>query len=191
MHVMDYEGLRKLLIGAMEDAGLLVRADEVLYVNELARVCELFIQRPLDHESTWAKVGFEWRAENQATAQYVEDLVEHTGSPAPFDNRVMLHAAFHLHFDDINVDSDVIREVTDSVLVHARRLFGDDGAVVAELRMLSASARIECLRYEVDVEAPGDGPIEWWHTWGAMCASLLTQFDEIHAELYTRFGPTS
>lgn len=73
MHVMDYEGLRKLLIRSLEDAGLLVKADEVLYMGELARVCEVFIQRPLDYEATWAKVAFEWRPENQATVNSVAD----------------------------------------------------------------------------------------------------------------------
>lgn len=188
MHAMDYNGLRKLLIGTMEDAGLLVKADEILYLNDLTRICELFIQRPLDYEATWAKVGFEWRAEHQAALGYAEEAPELVVHGI---HQVVLHAAFHLHFDELEVDSGVIHEVTDAVLAHARRLFGESGAMVAELRMLSSSARIECLRYEVDVEVPGDGAVEWWHTWGALCASLLTHFDEIHAELSSRFGPTT
>ena len=48
MRVLDYEGLRRLLIRSLEDAGLLVKVDEVLYVNELASVCELIIHRHLD-----------------------------------------------------------------------------------------------------------------------------------------------
>lgn len=189
MHVMDYEGLRKLLIRTMEDAGLVVKVDEVLYINELARVCELFIQRPLDYDATWAKVAFEWRAENQATVNSVEDGAQ---AAFPGSERVILHAAFHLHFDDLEIDSEVIHEVTDAILSHATRLFGEAGAMVAELRMLSSTARIECLRYEVDVEAPHYGAgIEWWHTWGAMCANLLSHFDEIHAELYSRYGPSA
>lgn len=186
MHVMDYEGLRKLLIRSLEDAGLLVKADEVLYMGELARVCEVFIQRPLDYEATWAKVAFEWRPENQATVNSVADGIH------AVPEGVILHAAFHLHFDDLEVDSEVIREVTDAILSHATRLFGEAGAIVAELRMVSSTARIECLRYEVDVEAPHHGGnFEWWHTWGAMCASLLSHFDEIHAELYSRYGPSA
>ena len=187
MRVLDYEGLRRLLIRSLEDAGLLVKVDEVLYVNELARVCEVFIQRPLDYAATRAKEAFEWRPENQATVNSVED-----GGQTAAPEGVILHAAFHLHFDDLEVDSDVIREVTDSILSHATRLFGDSGAMVAELRMVSTGARIECLRYEVDVEAPhGGASVEWWHTWGAMCASLLNHFDDIHAELYSRYGPTA
>lgn len=192
MHVTDYEGLRKLLIGTMTDAGLLVKTDEVLYLNELTRICELFIQRPIDRESTWAKVGFEWRAENQAALTFAHetDLIE-AATHGLVDSRIMLHAAFHLHFDGLEVGADVIHEVTEALLGHARRYFGNDGSIVAELRLQSTQASIECLRYEIDVEAPTAGSLEWWQTWGAVCAGMLTQFDAIHEELYTRYGPTA
>lgn len=194
MHVLEYEGLRSLLIAAMEDAGLLVKADEVLYMNELARSCELFIQRALDVEGTWAKFGFEWRAENQATTSYAHEMADTPVAgmmSSQIDNRVLLHAAFHLHFDDLEVDTDVIREVAEVIQAHASVYFGSEGGVVAEVRLLPASARIECLRFEVGLESPGDASLEWWTEWGTICASILAQFDAIHAELYARFGPAS
>lgn len=188
MRYLEYEDLRRLLVECMEDAGLFVKVDEVLYLGELTRVCELFVQRSEDEEGTWAKIGFEWRAENQAAAQFIEEVAAQAPD-LPYAPHIMLHAAFHLHFDDLNVDADVIREVTDRFLAQARHLFGDSGAMVAELRMHSSAARIDCLRYEIDIDAPVDETLEWWQTLGNMCASLLAHLDAIHAELYSRYGP--
>lgn len=194
MDVMDYDGLRNLMVEAMEDAGLLVKADEVLYMTELVRTCELFVQRPLDVEGTWAKFGFEWRAENQATSAYALGLAHmpYTDSPLPeIDNRVILHVAFHLHFDDLDVGTDVIREVAEVIQSYAHDHFGGEGGVITEVRLLPTSARVECLRFEATLESPSGAQANWWREWGQIYASMLSHFDEIHAELYARFGPSA
>lgn len=191
MQVTDYESLRSLLTRAMEEAGLLVKTDEVLYLNELTRACELFVQRPADRETTWAKVGFEWRAEDQAAVMQAQDAEEgeaEDGKYVPYEPQITIHAAFHLHFDGLDVDAAVIHEVTEAITGHAARFFGAEGSIVAELRLEATSARIDCLRYEIDIEPPADAGPDWWRMLGTVCAQMLLQFDTIHDELYTRFG---
>lgn len=194
MHRFDYDYLRNLLIEAMEDAGLFVKADEVLYLSELTRSFELFIQRSVNGEGTWAKVGFEWRADNQTAAFSAQETSHFAAgdlaAPSP-ERYVTVHAAFHLHFDGLSIGPDVISEVSEAIQMHAQHIFDGHGSVVAEVRLLPTEARLECLRYEVMLDSPIDADLAWWQNWGDLCAAMLERFDEIHAELYSRFGPAA
>lgn len=192
MYILNYEDFRDHLVDAMMLAGLRARTDEVLYLTDMTRGCEIHVSTDDNAEEPWGKLAFEWTSENQALSQRAHARFE-SGNRCLEDldlvgNKVGMHAAFHLHFDGLRVGSDVIRDVTEIIRTHAEGEFGPDGDVVAEVRLTAEYAGVECLRFEVHAECPLVSTEPWWDEWGEVFATMLAKFEEIYGRLETEFG---
>lgn len=196
MYILSYEELLQHMQEGMVDRGMRVRKDEVLYLNDMARGCEFLIQlsEKAGHEDgPWGKLMIEWVPENEV---FTAQLDEHDPGEAflqpnsLFDERgaqVMLHAAFHLHFDSFPIGIGRIHQITEILRSHAEEYFGGDGDVVAEVRMTVAEAALACLRYEVNAGAMIITPEPWWKEWAEIFRGMLEGLRKIYEQLATEF----
>jgi len=193
MQLLDYAGFRDRLAQAFSSAGKFqVRLDEVVYLSDGSRGCEILVYPDGQKDGVWGKLGFEWVAENQAFYEEAEHAMhERNGEPPPLDREaaeVNMHAAFHLHFDEFDVTADVIRDVAETMKARAEEYFSDEGGVVAEVRLTSDAAKLECLRFEVNATGAAWADEPWWERWGAVFAGMLEHLERIHGDLQEEFG---
>lgn len=196
MRRLNYEGLMRRIQMAMARRGLRVRREEVLYLSDLARVCEFLIQFPHEarDERPWGKLVVEWSAENEATAAWLREAgggpglsLEGTDEPGA---HLSLHAAFHLHFDALPIGIERVHLITEKLRNLSAAYFEGEGEVVAEVRLAEAEAALACLRYEVNSSVPLAPAEEWWHAWAELFYGMLLQLNAIYGQIETEFqGP--
>lgn len=195
MYRLNYEGLMRRLQAAMTRRGLRARREEVLYMSDLARVCEFLIQFPHrgSDERPWGKLIVEWTPENEALANRLREVppgAEPLPDEADRGVQISLHAAFHLHFDTLPISIGRVHAITEKLRSLANAYFGGEGDVVAEVRLAETEASLACLRYEVNADAPLVTAEEWWHTWAELFYGMLLQLNAIYGELEAEFqGP--
>lgn len=191
MHVLDYAAFRDALVDAVTAKGLHASVDEMVFLGTSSRGCEVLIHHFEEPGEVWGKVSFEWVAANQALFEELSDQgtdpYDVLASMDP-DAEVMMNAAFHLHFGNLSVATETMREVAEEIKRHAESYFGDEGGVVAEVSMTSADARLECLRFEVNTSAPLVSEEPWWEQMADVCLSMLDKLQEIHGRLKSEFG---
>lgn len=196
MYILSYDGLLQRIQEGMVSRRLRVRKDEVLYLSDMARGCELLIQLPEKtgpDDAPWGKLVIEWVPENEVFTSRMQDndpddpfLQQNSW----FDERgaqVMLHAAFHLHFDSFPIGIERIHQITEVLRTHAEEYFGGDGDVVAEVRMTVAEAALACLRYEVNAGAMVITPEPWWEEWVDIFVGMLEGLRKIYDQLAAEF----
>lgn len=191
MHVLDYGAFRDALVDALSARGLQSSVDEAIFLGTNSRGCEVLIHYDDEPGDVWGKVSFEWVAANQALYEEVNEEGEEAYDPdLPLDPdaEVMMSAAFHLHFGDLSIATEAMREVAEEIKRHAEAFFGDEGGVIAEVSMTSADARLECLRFEVNTSAPFITEEPWWEQLANVCRSMLDKLQEIHGRLRSEYG---
>lgn len=193
MHVLDYNAFRDRLLDAIEVQGFECSVDEVVYLNNASRGCDIFVYPDGEGGEVWGKVSFEWLPSNQALLDEMqqqaseEELDESAWASDP-DAAVMMHVAFHLHFDSLPIATEAVTEAAEEIKELGESFFGDDGGVVAEVSMTSADARLECLRYEADTSAPLASEEEWWDDLAEVCRAMLDKLEKILARLRLEYG---
>ncbi|MBO2520946.1 MAG: hypothetical protein LOD85_02115 [Clostridia bacterium] len=191
MHVLDYGELRDALVDALAAQGLQSSVDEMVFLGTSSRGCEILMHHGDEPGEVWGKVSFEWVAANQALLEELDDHDADAYDPSLSldpDAEVMLSAAFHLHFNEIAIAPEAMREVAEEIKRHAEAFFGDEGGVVAEVSMTSADARLECLRFEVNTSASFVSEEPWWDQLAGVCRSMLDKLQEIHGRLRSEYG---
>jgi len=191
VHVLDYGAFRDTLVDALTARGLQGSVDEAIFLGTNSRGCEVLIHHDDEPGEVWGKVSFEWVAANQALLEEMNEEGEQAYDPdLPLDPdaEVMLSAAFHLHFGDLYIATETMREVAEEIKRHAEAFFGDEGGVVAEVSMTSADARLECLRFEVNTAVPFITEDPWWEQLAGVCRSMLDKLQEIHGRLRSEYG---
>lgn len=192
MYILSYEDLVRHVQDGMERKGLQVRKDEVVYLNDMARACELLIQLPEKdghEEGPWGKLIIEWVPENEVFVSQLEehDLNDPFMQPnGLFDERgaqVMLHAAFHMHFESFSIGIDRVHQITEVLRTQAEEYFGGDGDVVAEVRLTASEAALACLRYEVNAGAMVYTPEPWWEEWVDIFVGMLNGLRQLYDQL--------
>lgn len=191
MHVLDYGAFRDSIVDAVAAKGLRASVDEAVFLGTSSRGCEVLIHHFDEPGEVWGKVSFEWMAANQSLLEEITDqsadAYDVHASLDP-DAEVMMNAAFHLHFGNLSIATEAMREVAAEIKRHAENFFGDDGGVVAEVSMTSADARLECLRFEVNTSAPFVTDEPWWEQLAEVCLSMLDKLHEIHGRLKSEYG---
>lgn len=191
VHVLDYGAFRDALVDALGARGLQTSVDEAVFLGTSSRGCEILIHHDDEPADVWGKVSFEWVAANQALLEEINEQGEDAYDadlPLDPDAEVMMSAAFHLHFGDLSIATEAMREVAEEIKRHAEAFFGYDGGVVAEVSMTSADARLECLRFEVNTAAPFISDEPWWEQLAGVCRSMLDKLQEIHGRLRSEYG---
>lgn len=191
VHVLDYGAFRDSLVDAMTAKGLHGSVDEAVFLGTNSRGCEVLIHHFDEPGEVWGKVSFEWVAANQALLEEINERGEHdydVHTSLDPDAEVMMNAAFHLHFGNLSIATEAMREVAEEIKRHAEAFFGDEGGVVAEVSMTSADARLECLRFEVNTAAPFVTEDAWWEQLADVCLSMLDKLHEIHGRLKSEYG---
>lgn len=191
MYVLDYAALRDTLFEALAEKDLQGSIDEALYLNVSSRGCEIFVHPFAEPEEVWGKISFEWVADNQVLYEELTredgDASDGLGDPR---SEVMMHVEFHLHFGDLSIATDAVRDVAKEIKGQAEAFFGDDGGVVAEVSMTSDFARLECLRFEVNTTAPLVSEESWWEQLADVCYAMLDKLQEIYLRLNAEYGTT-
>lgn len=191
VHILDYSAFRDAIFHAIREEDLYGAVDEAVFLNTSSRGCEVFFHPFEEPKEVWGKVSFEWVAENQALydeLRLAEDLEFILDSPDDVDAEVMMQASFHLHFGDLSISTEAVRDVAEEIKALAEAFFGDDGGVIAEVSMTSAEARLECLRFEVNTSAPFVTDEPWWDHLADVCRSMLDKLQDILSRLRSEFG---
>lgn len=192
MLVLDYNTIRNRLAAVIRETGLQVSIEETVILTSLLRECSILMFPLVDGPEVWGKISFEWAAENQVIlAEYVDPTDPDSSDEAdydPEDNQIAVHIEFHMHFNDLNVTSEVVSSVARNMKRIADEYFESDGRVIAEVYMDAEDAKIDCLRYEKHGMFTIRNDEPWWEQMGMACQSILAHMAEIYARLGNFFG---
>ncbi len=187
MHALNYEDLREALVDTIERAGLVARVEEIIYVRDGARECEIYVYPDEESQGIWGKLSFEWVAHSQALWEDIDHEMEHGNDDLsgfdPEETEIPLHASFHLDLSPFWVETDMVREIAQGTIERASAYFNDEGSVIAEVSWSALGARVDSIRYEANAVGYFLTEETWWENWGEVFATLLGELLKAYRRL--------